>query len=354
MARKGLIKAVAYLRTSSAANVGTDKDSEKRQRGAIETFARSAGYEIVETYYDEAVSGADSIDIRPGFRTMLDRLLGNGVRIILVETASRFARDLIVQETGHAMLKARGIEIVAADSPAGFLDDTPTATLIRQILGAVSQFEKTMTRQQASRRPRPQAGDRGQGRGPQKPCRDESRDDQAGAETASLSREWPTSFAARRIGGAGGGWPCQLARKPLFGVCDRANAGWLAAIDRKSATAPHKRLEASRCQQDPLCRPEPKIAPRSPAGAVSGQFRRSLPRQSPATVRSGGRRGRDQKSAQHVSSTRCDRSSKATVGLNKGQLRRGSKTDPRDDRPTLAEAGIGKHLADEGRKLGAE
>ena len=39
MGRKELVKAVAYLRTSSAANAGADKDSEKRQRAAIEAFA---------------------------------------------------------------------------------------------------------------------------------------------------------------------------------------------------------------------------------------------------------------------------------------------------------------------------
>jgi DNA invertase Pin-like site-specific DNA recombinase len=39
--------AVAYLRTSSAANVGADKDSDKRQRAAIEAFARQAGFTIV-------------------------------------------------------------------------------------------------------------------------------------------------------------------------------------------------------------------------------------------------------------------------------------------------------------------
>ena len=32
-------KAIAYLRTSSAANVGADKDSERRQRAAIAAFA---------------------------------------------------------------------------------------------------------------------------------------------------------------------------------------------------------------------------------------------------------------------------------------------------------------------------
>src|SRR5690242_8152650 len=52
------IKAIAYLRTSSAANVGADKDSEKRQRAAIAAFAKAHGYEVVESFYDAAVSGA--------------------------------------------------------------------------------------------------------------------------------------------------------------------------------------------------------------------------------------------------------------------------------------------------------
>src|SRR5829696_2024775 len=144
MARKELTKAVAYLRTSSATNTGADKDSEKRQRVAIDRFAKAAGFEVVAAYYDEAVSGADHITARPGFGAMMERIAGNGVRTILVETANRFARDLIVQETGYAMLKERGVDLIAADKPDAFLDDTPTAILIRQVLGAVSQFEKAM------------------------------------------------------------------------------------------------------------------------------------------------------------------------------------------------------------------
>ena len=44
MARKEIVDAVAYLRTSSAANVGSDKDSGKRQQAAIAAFAKAAGY----------------------------------------------------------------------------------------------------------------------------------------------------------------------------------------------------------------------------------------------------------------------------------------------------------------------
>ena len=64
-------KAVAYLRTSSRTNVGADKDSDKRQRAAIEAYAKAAGYEIVDTFYDAAVSGADPVSERSGFAAML-------------------------------------------------------------------------------------------------------------------------------------------------------------------------------------------------------------------------------------------------------------------------------------------
>src|SRR5262249_50943201 len=108
-------------------------------------FARRAGYELVGEFYDAAVSGADPIDTRPGFAAMLERIEGNGARTIIVETASRFARDLMVQEVGYAKLRERGIDLIAADSPGSFIDATPTAKLVRQVLGAISEFDKAMT-----------------------------------------------------------------------------------------------------------------------------------------------------------------------------------------------------------------
>jgi DNA invertase Pin-like site-specific DNA recombinase len=145
LADKAKTPAISYLRTSSAANVGADKDSDRRQREAIGAFARRAGYEVVAEFYDAAVSGADPIDTRRGFAAMLKAIEGNGVRTIIVETASRFARDLMVQEVGHAKLRERRIDLIAADNPSSFLDDTPTAKLVRQVLGAISEFDKAMT-----------------------------------------------------------------------------------------------------------------------------------------------------------------------------------------------------------------
>src|SRR6202051_4529548 len=43
------------------------------------------------------------------------------------------------------MLLSLGVTLVAADCPSSFLDDGPTSNLIRQIFGAVSEFDKAMT-----------------------------------------------------------------------------------------------------------------------------------------------------------------------------------------------------------------
>lgn len=134
--------AVAYFRTSSATGVGDDKDSLLRQQDAVRKFAQRNNYEIAKEWYDAAVKGTDSVMDRPGFSELIDYILVNGITTILVENASRFARDLIVQLTGHDFLKKNGISILPVDAPDYFTDETPTAIMIRQILGAVAEFEK--------------------------------------------------------------------------------------------------------------------------------------------------------------------------------------------------------------------
>ena len=140
--RRSQRTAVAYFRTSSATNVGTDKDSLKRQREAVLNFAKAKNLKVVREFYDPAVSGADPIQNRPGFGELLQYITGNGARTVLVENASRFARDLAVQIAGHDLLKDRGVELIPVDAPDHFTDETPTAVMVRQILGAVSEFEK--------------------------------------------------------------------------------------------------------------------------------------------------------------------------------------------------------------------
>jgi len=158
-------QAVAYLRTSSATNVGGD--SSHRQRDAINSYANARGLTVAREFYDAAVSGADPIHERQGFIELLAWAAETGVRTILVENASRFARDLVVQETGYELLSRQGFTLIAADDPDAFTADTPTAILVRQILGAVAEFEKAnlVSKLRAARdRASAKAGDRIEGR----------------------------------------------------------------------------------------------------------------------------------------------------------------------------------------------
>ena len=85
---KVAMPALTYLRTSSSANVGADKDSDKRRRQAIKTIAKHADYELIEEFYDAAVSGADPIDVRPAFKALLERIMTNGVRTVRAVVAT--------------------------------------------------------------------------------------------------------------------------------------------------------------------------------------------------------------------------------------------------------------------------
>ncbi|MEY9421126.1 MULTISPECIES: recombinase family protein [Bradyrhizobium] len=142
MVVKAKLTAVAYIRTSSAANVGADKDSDKRQRAAIEGFAKRAGFVLVGEFNDAAVSGADPIESRAGFTALLDRIESNGVRTVIVEDASRFARELMTQELGILALINRGVRVLTSNGDDLTDSTDPSRVMMRQIAGAFHQYEK--------------------------------------------------------------------------------------------------------------------------------------------------------------------------------------------------------------------
>ena len=137
-------KCVAYFRTSSLANVGNEKDSLKRQRKACLDFALQNNLEIVKEFYDAGVKGKDLLQDRPGFSELLDFSETVDVKTIVFETASRFSREIVVQELGWKELTQQGFQLICTDAPGYFSasDVEPSRKMIRQILGVVSEFQK--------------------------------------------------------------------------------------------------------------------------------------------------------------------------------------------------------------------
>lgn len=138
-----MTRAIAYFRTSSAAN--TDGDSVHRQARAVAAFSIAAGYELDSCFWDAAVSGADPVESRPGFAALLDRAVEAGVSAVLIENADRFARDLLAQELGLRQLAALGVRVVTAAGLDLSDDSSPERLLMRQIAGAVAGYDKAKT-----------------------------------------------------------------------------------------------------------------------------------------------------------------------------------------------------------------
>lgn len=145
MAKQTKKKALAYLRVSGRGQI--NKGGFPRQRETIRKYAKAHGLEIVGEYRDEGVSGTKELEHRQGLAALLDFIESNGVQVVLVERADRLARDLMVSEVILGQFRDLGVSVIGADSGVDLTtgDDDPTRTLIRQVLGAVSQFEKSVT-----------------------------------------------------------------------------------------------------------------------------------------------------------------------------------------------------------------
>jgi DNA invertase Pin-like site-specific DNA recombinase len=161
-------KAFGYLRTSGKGQIGND--GFPRQRDAISRYAKANKIEVVQEFGDEAVTGTvDAMD-RPGLTDLFVALKANGVRKVIVENPTRLARDLMISEIILAEFRKIGVKVISADGGMDLTlgNDEPTGKLIRQILGAVAEWEKCALVQKlrASRLRMRRAGQRCEGRKP--------------------------------------------------------------------------------------------------------------------------------------------------------------------------------------------
>ncbi len=114
-----------------------------------------------------AKPGRSVIESAPPYSlVVVPRIAGNGARTIIVESPDRFARDRAVQLAGHDHLRKLGVTLVPATAPDFFTKDTPTAVLVRQVLGAIAQFDKatTIAKLKAARDRKKAAGEKCGGR----------------------------------------------------------------------------------------------------------------------------------------------------------------------------------------------
>jgi DNA invertase Pin-like site-specific DNA recombinase len=92
---------------------------------------------------DAAVKGKTELAEREGLSELLEGI--DSSTIVLVERADRLARDLMVNELIVEQFRKLNVRVVECEggSDITVLDNEPTKVLIRQVLAAIAQFEKS-------------------------------------------------------------------------------------------------------------------------------------------------------------------------------------------------------------------
>jgi DNA invertase Pin-like site-specific DNA recombinase len=135
-----LMKAFAYLRVSGKGQI--EGDGFPRQLAAIKAYAAANELSIVRVFREEGVSGSVENMNRPEWQELMALLHSNGIRTIIIEKLDRLARDLMVQETAIADIRRNGFTLISVAEPDLMASD-PTRVLMRQLMGAVAQYDKS-------------------------------------------------------------------------------------------------------------------------------------------------------------------------------------------------------------------
>ena len=137
-------KAFSYLRVSGKGQI--DGDGFPRQRDAVGRYAKRHQIEITREFCEKGVSGTKDAFDREALTDLFVALKANGVRTVLVERADRLARDLMISEILLGEFRKIGVKVISAECGTELTveDNDPTKKLIRQVLGAISEWEKSV------------------------------------------------------------------------------------------------------------------------------------------------------------------------------------------------------------------
>jgi DNA invertase Pin-like site-specific DNA recombinase len=144
------VYAVAYLRVSTAEQAQHGLGL-RTQADAIERWATDHGRTIIGWHKDEGRSGASPIGERLALVDAFDQAHLEGCELV-VYRLDRLARGLIVQEQCIGELGRKGGRLRSCDAtedrvivdPHADTEDAHTRTLMRQIFGAIGEWERSM------------------------------------------------------------------------------------------------------------------------------------------------------------------------------------------------------------------
>jgi DNA invertase Pin-like site-specific DNA recombinase len=135
-------RAAIYLRVS------TDGQTVENQRRELKAAAKRHGWQVVETFADEGISGAKGRDKRPGLDKLLMGVARKDFDLIAAWSVDRLGRSLqdLISILGEVHAKGVGLYL----HQQGLDTTTPAGEAMFQMLGVFAQFERAMIRERVN------------------------------------------------------------------------------------------------------------------------------------------------------------------------------------------------------------
>jgi DNA invertase Pin-like site-specific DNA recombinase len=127
-----------YLRVS------TDRQTTDNQEAALREVAARAGWEVVEVYVDQGISGAKGREARPAFDAMCKDAVRRRFDVVAAWSLDRLGRSLKDLLNFLSELKAAGVDLFLHQQ--GLDTATTTGKMMFHMVGMFAEFERDIIR----------------------------------------------------------------------------------------------------------------------------------------------------------------------------------------------------------------
>jgi DNA invertase Pin-like site-specific DNA recombinase len=128
--------------------VSTDHQTTENQERELREIAERMGWQIVELYRDEGVSGAKSREDRPAFDALCKDAARRRFGMVMAWSVDRLGRSLQDLVGFLSELHALGIDLFLHQQ--GLDTTTPAGKAMFQMMGVFAEFERSMIRERVN------------------------------------------------------------------------------------------------------------------------------------------------------------------------------------------------------------
>jgi DNA invertase Pin-like site-specific DNA recombinase len=129
-------------RVAIYSRVSTDDQTAENQTHFLSEIATRNGWDVIDTYVDQGVSGAKGRDKRPQFDRLCKDMIRRRFDLVMVWDVSRLGRSV-----QHLIEFLNDVQAVGCDlfiHQQGLDTSTPSGRMMFQMVGVFAEFERSM------------------------------------------------------------------------------------------------------------------------------------------------------------------------------------------------------------------